>query len=123
MLAAVGLAREAVYIANILKCRPPQNRDPKAEEVLACSPYLERQIALIEPTLILAVGRIAAQNLLRVETPIGRMRGQLHSYGNRSIPVVVTYHPAYLLRSLEEKARAWDDLCLAVETVKACTTG
>ena len=119
MLAAVGMARETVYIANILKCRPPQNRDPKAEEVLACSPYLERQIALIEPTLILAVGRIAAQNLLQVETPIGRMRGQLHSYGNRSIPVVVTYHPAYLLRSPGEKRKAWDDLRFALATLRA----
>ena len=119
MLAAVGMARETVYIANILKCRPPQNRDPKAEEVLACSPYLERQIALIEPTLILAVGRIAAQNLLQVETPIGRMRGKLHSYGDRSIPVVVTYHPAYLLRSPGEKRKAWDDLRFALATLRA----
>ena len=116
MLAAVGLAREAVYIANILKCRPPQNRDPRPEEVLACSDYLDRQIELIQPTLILAVGRIAAQNLLKVETPIGRMRGQLHHYGEQSIPVVVTYHPAYLLRSPAEKRKAWDDLRLALAT-------
>lgn len=114
MLAAIGLPREAVYIANILKCRPPQNRDPRPAEVLACSAYLERQIALIEPTIILAVGRIAAQNLLKVDTPIGRMRGQLHHYGERSIPVVVTYHPAYLLRSPGEKRKAWDDLRLAL---------
>ena len=114
MLAAIGLPREAVYIANILKCRPPQNRDPRPAEVLACSAYLERQIALLEPTIILAVGRIAAQNLLKVDTPIGRMRGQLHHYGERSIPVVVTYHPAYLLRSPGEKRKAWDDLRLAL---------
>ena len=114
MLAAIGLARETVYIANILKCRPPLNRDPKPTEVLACSAYLERQIALIQPTIILAVGRIAAQNLLKVDTPIGRMRGQLHHYGDRSIPVVVTYHPAYLLRSPGEKPKAWDDLRFAL---------
>lgn len=114
MLAAIGLARESVYIANILKCRPPQNRDPKADEVLACRDYLDRQVDLIQPTLILAVGRIAAQNLLEVDTPIGRMRGQLHHYGQRSIPVVVTYHPAYLLRSPGEKRKAWDDLRMAL---------
>lgn len=123
MLAAIGLAREAVYIANILKCRPPQNRDPKAEEVLACRDYLERQIALIQPTLILAVGRIAAQNLLKVDTPIGRMRGQLHHYGARSIPVVVTYHPAYLLRTPSDKRKAWDDLCMALATYRERTAG
>jgi DNA polymerase len=119
MLAALGLAREAVYIANILKCRPPQNRDPRPEEVLACNGWLERQIELLEPRLILAVGRIAAQNLLRTETPIGRMRGRLHHYGERSIPVVVTYHPAYLLRSPGEKRKAWDDLCLARATFES----
>jgi DNA polymerase len=118
MLAAVGLAREAVFIANILKCRPPNNRDPKPDEVAACSAYLERQIALIEPTIILAVGRIAAQNLLKVDTPIGRMRGHLHHYGDRSIPVVVTYHPAYLLRSPGEKRKAWDDLRMALATYR-----
>ena len=114
MLAAIGLPREAVFIANILKCRPPHNRDPKPAEVLACAAYLERQIALIQPTIILAVGRIAAQNLLKVDTPIGRLRGQLHHYGDRSIPVIVTYHPAYLLRSPGEKRKAWDDLRLAL---------
>ena len=118
MLAAIGLAREAVFIANILKCRPPRNRDPKPAEVSACSAYLERQIALIQPTIILAVGRIAAQNLLKVDTPIGRMRGHLHHYGERSIPVVVTYHPAYLLRSPGEKRKAWDDLRLALATYR-----
>lgn len=118
MLAAIGLAREQVFIANILKCRPPANRDPKPDEVLACRGYLERQIELIEPDIILAVGRIAAQNLLKVDTPIGRMRGQLHHYGSRSIPVVVTYHPAYLLRSPGEKRKAWDDLRMALTTYR-----
>ncbi|MGD9603014.1 MAG: uracil-DNA glycosylase family protein [Gammaproteobacteria bacterium] len=113
MLAAVGLARERVYIANILKCRPPNNRDPRPEEVACCEPFLARQIALIAPRIILAVGRIAAQNLLKVQTPIGRLRGQRHHYGPREIPVVVTYHPAYLLRSPAEKRRAWQDLLFA----------
>lgn len=122
MLAALGLARETVYIANILKCRPPQNRDPKPAEVLACSGYLERQIALLEPAIILAVGRIAAQNLLKVDTPIGRLRGQLHHFGERSIPVVVTYHPAYLLRSPSEKRKAWDDLRLALKCYRGLGT-
>ncbi|MBM4221721.1 MAG: uracil-DNA glycosylase [Gammaproteobacteria bacterium] len=113
MLRAVGLSREQVFIANILKCRPPENRDPKPEETKSCEDYLQRQIALLQPRLILAVGRIAAQNLLQVDTPIGKLRGQAHEYGSARIPVVVTYHPAYLLRSPGQKARAWDDLCLA----------
>lgn len=121
MLAALGLAREAVYIANILKCRPPQNRDPRPAEVAACERYLARQIALINPRLILAVGRIAAQNLLKVETPIGRLRGTVHRYGATAIPVVVTYHPAYLLRSPGEKAKAWSDLCFAAQTLATQT--
>ena len=113
MLRAVGLSREQVFIANILKCRPPENRDPKPEEAKSCENYLLRQIDLIRPGLILAVGRIAAQNLLQVDTPIGKLRGQTHEYGAARIPVVVTYHPAYLLRSPGQKARSWDDLCLA----------
>jgi DNA polymerase len=113
MLRAVGLSREQVFIANILKCRPPENRDPKPEEAKSCESYLQRQIALIQPRLILAVGRIAAQNLLQVDTPIGQLRGRAHAWGPARIPVVVTYHPAYLLRSPGQKARAWDDLCLA----------
>ncbi len=113
MLRAVGLSREQVFIANILKCRPPENRDPKPEEAKSCENYLLRQIDLIKPGLILAVGRIAAQNLLQVDTPIGKLRGQIHEYGPARIPVVVTYHPAYLLRSPGQKARSWDDLCLA----------
>jgi len=110
MLAAIGLARESVYIANILKCRPPNNRDPQPAEVAACGGFLRRQIALVAPRVILAVGRVAAQNLLGVETPIGRMRGQEYVYAETGIPVVVTYHPAYLLRSPGEKRKAWADL-------------
>lgn len=113
MLAAAGLPRPEVYIANILKCRPPDNRDPRPEEVMQCEHYLARQIALVQPRLILAVGRIAAQNLLKVQTPLSRLRGQRHSYGPREVPVVVTYHPAYLLRSPGEKRRAWEDLQFA----------
>ncbi|MCC6202117.1 MAG: uracil-DNA glycosylase [Gammaproteobacteria bacterium] len=113
MLAAIGLDRQQVYIANILKCRPPNNRDPRPEEVTCCAPYLQRQIELVAPELILAVGRIAAQNLLQVDTPIGRMRGQLFEYGPRRIPVIVTYHPAYLLRSPREKRKVWQDLLRA----------
>ena len=111
MLLAVGLKREQVYIANVLKCRPPDNRDPKPQEAELCRPFLERQIALVQPRLILAVGRIAAQNLLHTETPIGRLRGQVHRLEGR--PLVVTYHPAYLLRSPGEKRKAWADLQLA----------
>lgn len=115
MLEAIGLNRERVYIANILKCRPPNNRDPRAAEVLECEPYLQQQIALIRPKIILALGRIAAQNLLRTEVPIGRMRGQRFEYGDTNIPVVVTYHPAYLLRSPREKRKSWQDLQLAMK--------
>ena len=111
MLEALGMTRGEVYIANILKCRPPANRDPRPEEVACCEPYLKRQIELIRPRLILCVGRIAAQNLLKTQTPIGKLRGRSHTYGE--IPVVVTYHPAYLLRSPAEKRRAWQDLLLA----------
>jgi len=113
MLRAVGVAREQVYIANILKCRPPDNRDPQAEEISACADYLARQVALVQPGLILAVGRIAAQSLLDTKAAVGRLRGQVHRYGEQEIPLVVTYHPAYLLRSPAQKPKAWDDLCLA----------
>jgi uracil-DNA glycosylase family 4 len=115
MLAAVGLPREEVYITNILKCRPPGNRDPLPEEVACCHAYLERQIALVEPALLLVVGRIAAHNLLQTDLPIGRLRGRVHRYGNTNIPLVVTYHPAYLLRSPLEKRKSWEDLQLARE--------
>jgi uracil-DNA glycosylase family 4 len=118
MLLAVGLKREQVYIANILKCRPPNNRDPKPAEVLCCEPYLQRQIALLQPRIILAVGRIAAQNLLKTETPIGKLRGSVHRYADTSIPVIATYHPAYLLRSPLEKRKAWVDLQLAMTTLQ-----
>lgn len=115
MLLAIGLQREQVYIANILKCRPPNNRDPLAAEVAACEGYLRQQIERIQPRIILAVGRIAAQNLLKTETPIGKMRGQTYRYPGSEIPVVVTYHPAYLLRSPREKRKSWQDLQMAME--------
>ena len=117
MLKGIGLERSQVYIANILKCRPPNNREPKPEEAAHCTPYLERQVALISPRIILAVGRIAAQNLLQTDTPIGRMRGRVYQYGAHGIPVVVTYHPAYLLRSPSEKRKAWADLQFAQDVL------
>jgi DNA polymerase len=110
MLAAIGLQREQVYIANILKCRPPGNRDPHVEEVAACQPYLDRQIELIRPTLILSVGGVSAKNLLHTDESVGRLRGQVHRYPATATPLLVTYHPAYLLRRPEEKAKAWQDL-------------
>jgi uracil-DNA glycosylase len=113
MLRAMGNPRETVYIANMLKCRPPGNRDPKPEEVASCLPYLQQQVDMIQPRLMLAVGRIAAQNLLATDTPIGRLRGQVHRFGTRGTPLIVTYHPAYLLRSPGEKRKAWGDLKFA----------
>ena len=118
MLQAVGLQRGQVYIANILKCRPPNNRDPKPEEVVCCEPYLLRQIELIQPRLILAVGRIAAQNLLNTQTPIGKLRGEVHRFRDTGIPLIATYHPAYLLRSPMEKRKSWQDLQLALRTLR-----
>lgn len=115
MLRAAGPGREAVYITNILKCHPPNNRDPQSDEVASCHGYLERQIELVKPRLILAVGRIAAHNLLQTDTPVGRLRGRVHHYGPAGIPLVVTYHPAYLLRSPLEKRKSWDDLQLALQ--------
>ena len=111
MLLAIGQSRDSVFIANILKCRPPDNRDPKPAEAAACRNYLERQIELLQPKIILAVGKIAAQNLLGSDDPVGRMRGRPHELGG--IPLVVTYHPAYLLRSPSQKQKSWSDLCLA----------
>jgi len=112
MLAAVGMARgRGVYIANTVKCRPPGNRTPEADEMAACFPYLERQIELLRPQLIVALGRPAAQTLLDREVKIGAARGSVFEY--RGIPLVVTYHPAYLLRNLPDKAKAWEDLCFA----------
>lgn len=116
MLLAIGLKREEVYIANIVKCRPPNNREPTPEEAEACAPYLARQIALIRPRMILAVGRIAAQNLLKTDSAVGALRGRRFEYAGTGIPVVVTYHPAYLLRSPQEKRKAWQDLLFAKET-------
>ena len=127
MLRAIGLGRQApddgtegdparrVYIANTVKCRPPNNRNPEPAELVRCEPYLVRQIALVQPRIILAMGRFAVQQLLRSDEPIGRLRGRVHRY--QGVPLVVTYHPAYLLRNLDDKARAWEDLCLAVETL------
>ncbi len=110
MLQAVGLARETVYIANILKCRPPGNRNPNAEEVAACQPFLLQQLSLIKPKLMLAVGGIAAHNLLDTDEAVGRLRKRVHYYGEARTPLLVTYHPAYLLRRPEEKAKVWQDL-------------
>ncbi len=113
MLQAIGLSREEVYIANIVKCRPPNNRDPRQEEMAACSVYLKAQIQLIQPRIILAVGRVAAHHLLHTQQKVGALRGHSHRYGETDIPVVVTYHPAYLLRSPQEKRKAWEDLLFA----------
>jgi uracil-DNA glycosylase family 4 len=116
MLLAIGLPRETVFIANVLKCRPPGNRDPKPEEVSRCLPYLSNQIALLKPKIILAVGRIAAQNLLATDAPLARLRGKLHSFGEAATPLVATYHPAYLLRTPADKRKAWEDLKFARAT-------
>jgi len=124
MLKALGLRRDAteveqaVYIANVLKCRPPGNRNPQPEEVLQCEPYLRRQVALLQPQVIIAMGRFAAQSLLQgtvpdvATMPLGKLRGQVYDY--EGVPVVVSYHPAYLLRTPQDKAKAWADLCLAL---------
>lgn len=128
MLAALQLARavdgapeRSVYIANTLKCRPPRNRNPAPEELAQCEPFLVRQIELLRPRIILAMGRFAVQTLLRSDEAIGRLRGRVHRY--QGVPLVVTYHPAYLLRSPHDKARAWDDLCLAADTVEGIGAG
>lgn len=125
MLRAIGLTRgeaepaRQVYIANTLKCRPPGNRTPEPEELAQCEPFLVRQVTLVQPRIIVAMGRFAVQSLLRSNEPIGRLRGRVHRY--QGVPLIVTYHPAYLLRNLEDKAKAWDDLCLAAETAAAAT--
>ncbi len=113
MLAAVGLQRGDIFIANILKCRPPDNRDPRAGEVSACADFLLRQVSAVKPSLIIATGRIAAHHLLGVSGTLGSLRGRIHRYGDTEIPLIVTYHPAYLLRSPSEKRKSWEDLCLA----------
>jgi DNA polymerase len=116
MLAAIGLSRRKnVYIANVLKCRPPGNRNPAPDEVEKCTPYLLQQIELTRPKLILAMGRFAAQTLLKSDASIASLRGRLHSYAG--VPLIVTYHPAYLLRTLEDKAKAWEDLLFARKTM------
>ena len=125
MLKAIGLNRAVegtqhgqagVYIANTLKCRPPGNRNPEPVELQTCAPYLVRQVALLQPQIILAMGRFAVQSLLQTTEPIGKLRGRVHQY--QGVPVVVTYHPAYLLRNPPDKAKAWADLCLALQTVQ-----
>jgi DNA polymerase len=123
MLAALGLTRgeaepaRQVYIANTLKCRPPRNRNPEPEELLRCQPFLERQVELVQPRIILAMGRIAIQSLLERTEPVGRLRGRVHQWRGR--PLVATYHPAYLLRNPVDKAKSWADLCLAASAVDA----
>lgn len=108
MLAAIGLDREAVYIMNTIKCRPPNNRDPRPDEVQACALWFEQQIDLLQPKLICLLGRVAAQTVLESDAPLGAMRGRWHSY--HGIPAWVTYHPAYLLRSPQQKQKSWEDL-------------
>ena len=122
MLRAIALTRgeaepeRQVFIANTLKCRPPGNRNPDPDELAKCEPFLIRQIQLVRPKIILAMGAFAVQSLLRSTEPVGRLRGRVHQY--QGVPLIVTYHPAYLLRNLVDKAKAWDDLCLAVETLQ-----
>lgn len=110
MLKAIGLSRDQVYIANMLKCRPPGNRDPRPEEVAACGAYLERQVQLVKPKLVVALGRVAAQHLLESDASLGRLRGELHEFGAQRIPFIATYHPAYLLRKPADKRKSWEDL-------------
>jgi len=118
MLAAIALKRgQNVFIANVLKCRPPANRDPQGEEVTQCDPFLKRQVELIKPKLIIALGKFAAQSLLNTTSTIASLRGKLHDY--HGVPVIVTYHPAYLLRTLADKAKAWEDLCFARSSMQA----
>ena len=134
MLRAVGQSRRAasgegreddqagdptrrVFIANTLKCRPPRNRNPEPDELARCEPFLKRQVALVQPKLILLMGRFAVNQVLKSDEAIGKLRGRVHRY--EGIPVIVTYHPAYLLRNLPEKAKAWEDLCLARATADA----
>jgi len=117
MVFSIGLSREKIFIANILKCRPPNNRDPLASEVTQCLPYLERQIQQIDPMIIIAVGKVAAQNLLQTDKTMNQLRGHIHSFGDKKTPLVVIYHPAYLLRSPSQKYKAWEDLTLAKQAI------
>ena len=127
MLRAIGLTREnapperQVFIANTLKCRPPGNRNPQLDELAQCEPFLIRQVALVQPRIIVAMGRFAVQSLLRSSDPIGRLRGRVHRY--HGVPLIVTYHPAYLLRNPVDKARAWEDLCLALDVLAGTAGG
>ena len=117
MLKAIGFDRREVYIANIVKCRPPDNRNPRLEEVVQCLSYLQRQIQLIQPEIIVLLGGVAATSLLKVQTPVSRLRGHIHHITGSDAPVIVTYHPAYLLRSPHQKAAAWEDLKFACKTI------
>jgi DNA polymerase len=117
MLQSIGLTREEVFIANILKCRPPNNRDPIKSEVAECTPYLEKQIALIQPKLLLALGRIAAHYLLNSTASLNQIRGKILSFGERQTPLIVTYHPAYLLRTPRDKGKAFQDLHLVLQNL------
>ncbi|MGC3029611.1 uracil-DNA glycosylase family protein [Burkholderia sp. DN3021] len=122
MLQSLALKRgDNVYIANVIKCRPPGNRNPEPDEVASCEPYLQRQVALVKPKLIVALGRFAAQTLLKTDASIASLRGRVHAY--EGVPVIVTYHPAYLLRSLQDKSKAWADLCLARDTFRRAEGG
>jgi uracil-DNA glycosylase family 4 len=114
IIGAIGLRREDVYIANVLKCRPPGNRDPMGEEVLQCQPYLQAQLAHVNPSVIIALGAFAAHALLKSSEPISRLRGRVHHFGESKIPLIATYHPAYLLRSPLEKRKVWNDLQIAL---------
>jgi DNA polymerase len=122
MLGALGLSRDEgpaerqVFIANTLKCRPPRNRNPEPDELARCEPFLRRQIELVQPRIILAMGRFALQLLLRSDEAVGRLRGRVHHY--EGVPLIVTYHPAYLLRQPADKAKAWEDLCLAASVAE-----
>ncbi len=119
MIAALQMQRTDVFIANVIKCRPPGNRDPLPTEVAECEPYLHRQLVVIEPKVIVALGRISAQALLKTSEPLGKLRGTVHRYGASNIPLVATYHPAYLLRSPQQKAKAWQDLLLAQSVISS----
>ena len=118
MIAALRMERKDVFIANVIKCRPPENRDPLNEEVDECEPYLHQQLNLIKPKIIIALGRISAQSLLKTTEPIGKLRGKVHYYGELQTPLIPTYHPAYLLRSPQQKSKAWEDLLLAKSIVE-----
>lgn len=119
MLMSIGYNRQQVYITNLIKCRPPNNRDPRVDEVAACESFLRQQILWVQPTLIVALGRFAAQNLLKTDASLGQLRGQLHTCQDVDIPVLVTYHPAYLLRKPLEKRKAWHDLHRVMECLQS----